>query len=170
MTIHERRANGLTRFAWWWLVLFGHHPPDEADHMLSCQAGPHKLFICARCTGQYIGALIGILFAPLLANISLLTFILLAALLPAPAALDWFTQLSRGRASSNWIRIPTGSAFGFLLGVWAYRLWHFTMIDLVVISATVIGYLSLVGLLCIRRRDLIEAYVERYERFLTEHL
>lgn len=158
--------SGLSKFAGWWLIFLGHHPLDELDHMLCLHARGQKFFLCARCTGQYAGVLAGFLATPYLPGLGTWGLLLLSLLLPAPATWDWFTQLSQGRPSSNWIRIPTGGLFGLLLGHWAHRLWAGNWADFPVILGTIVGYITLVTILCALHRDLVVGYVERYERFV----
>src|SRR5712691_3986156 len=75
--------------------------------------------ICARCTGIYIGLLMGVLaftLFPLIEERLTRTAMYAAAL---PMAIDGLTQALGLRESTNPLRLATGFAAAFAFGMWA---------------------------------------------------
>jgi uncharacterized membrane protein len=93
--------------------LLSHHRPEKLHRTIHiCIKGKH-LYLCARCTGIWTG-MISIFLASLFGlDLPVWLYILLLAILPAPAMVDWTTQSCKIRESKNLIRVGTG----FLLGI-----------------------------------------------------
>lgn len=92
---------------------FCHQLDSRSLHLWS-----HKLGVCARCFGIYLGFLAGALIYPLFRDIQDSRFpparwLALAAL---PMAVDGFTQLAGLRESFNLLRLATGLVFGVAVG------------------------------------------------------
>ncbi len=94
--------------------LLSHHTADKIHRCLKLKFGSHQLRLCARCTGSYLGIVMGF-FSPCLFKLALneVQLFFLVCLLALPALLDWSTQKLDLRESTNEIRIATG----FLLGL-----------------------------------------------------
>lgn len=96
--------------------LLSHHTPDRFSRTFAVPWRGGSVHLCARCTGQFIGFVAYLVlfygsssFQSLaLAPITLVV----AALLPLPAALDWITQSTGARESGNRVRLVTGVALG----------------------------------------------------------
>ncbi len=75
----------------------------------------YKLGVCSRCTGIYIGLLLGSLFHPLLKPKKTMPprWLLVASIVPL--ALDGASQLLGLRESSNMLRLATGLVFGIVI-------------------------------------------------------
>lgn len=100
-----------------WRYLLSHHPSSRYSRTLRIAFRRTFVHLCARCTGQVAGAIaylatfLTVLSSPaLLPNLS---FEFVVALLPAPAAIDWFTQAIGRRESNNSLRIVSGALLGF---------------------------------------------------------
>jgi uncharacterized membrane protein len=83
--------------------------------------------------------------------------LVLLAVFPAPAALDWITQSCGLRESRNAIRIGTGYLLGIAWGLFfsslASGLLHFFLTALIVLSAYIISIYAIA-----RRSNLLEEY------------
>ncbi|MBU6997442.1 MAG: DUF2085 domain-containing protein [Theionarchaea archaeon] len=86
-----------------------HQLPQRSFHI----AG-HQLPVCARCTGIYLGALIG---SSVASGTSPPRWVLMAAVFPL--VLDGGTQLLF-RESNNILRLATGLAAGFVASLYVY--------------------------------------------------
>lgn len=76
--------------------------------------------LCARCTGFYVGLVIGAISSGLfgvLLNLELEQILILTIIAPIPMALDGFTQLYKYRTSTNNLRFGTGLFCGIILGI-----------------------------------------------------
>jgi len=84
-----------------------HQRPERSFHVYG-----HKMAVCARCFGVYLGMALGALLYPLVWRRGDMPsrWIILAAL--TPLALDGGTQLLGLRESTNWLRAATGLLFG----------------------------------------------------------
>jgi uncharacterized membrane protein len=74
--------------------------------------------ICARCTGFYLGLLIGILPGLVLSTITHLTLVPMTVVMVlgiAPMAIDGGTQYLGWRKSTNGIRLATGLIAGVVI-------------------------------------------------------
>ncbi len=83
----------------------------------------HKLAVCARCTGVYLGLFVGGVFAALLLSFGAMQKplgmgVFLVAL--APAFVDGTTQLVGLRQSTNVLRLATGFLAGAAVSVTLY--------------------------------------------------
>lgn len=74
--------------------------------------------ICARCTGIYVGMLIGLLAFLVLPRVQEKTMRIVSMVAVTPLALDGFTQLFGLRESTNPLRIATGLVAGLCFGLW----------------------------------------------------
>ncbi|WP_336328422.1 DUF2085 domain-containing protein [Halovenus sp. HT40] len=96
--------------------LLSHHVPSEYHRCYSPVVAGRQLHVCARCLGIYPGIVFGILVT-LLARPPLL----LVAVMPLPALLDWSLTTFTDRVGSNPVRTITGlllgSGYGLGLGL-----------------------------------------------------
>ena len=74
--------------------------------------------ICARCTGIYLGMLIGLFAFMAFPFVSERVMRVAAFVAVTPLAIDGFTQLARLRESTNDLRMATGIAAGCAFGMW----------------------------------------------------
>jgi uncharacterized membrane protein len=74
--------------------------------------------ICARCTGIYLGLLLGLIAFLAVPFVSRRWMRNVAIVAVMPLAIDGLTQLARLRESTNELRIGTGLAAGFAFGMW----------------------------------------------------
>lgn len=106
-------ANGATQnLRWLFRILC--HGMAERSLVLFGQPMP----ICARCTGIYIGLMIGFaafLVLPWIEERIMRTVAFVALM---PLAIDGLTQLVRLRTSTNPLRMATGLIAGFAFGLW----------------------------------------------------
>jgi len=103
-------VNTVSKFGLWlykWLpIFFGCHCRDDRSFIVN-----HRKFpVCARCTGELAGILMGIICAfffrpPLWLCLALM----------APMVIDGFVQLLTSYESTNIRRCITGCLFGFAL-------------------------------------------------------
>lgn len=94
-------------------LLLSHHRPERLHRTLHLRLRGRNIYLCARCTGEFMGILA--LFIPWFLGIELppWLFLPLISILPLPSAADWVTQSCKLRESRNTIRVSTG----FLLGI-----------------------------------------------------
>ncbi|OGS50040.1 MAG: hypothetical protein A3K65_06075 [Euryarchaeota archaeon RBG_16_68_12] len=99
-----------------WEFLLSHHLPTRFGRTLRLAVGRRTLHLCARCTGQVVGALTVLLLflasAPLHSTLFLPAIQVLFALAPVPSALDWLTQSLGRRESTNGLRVLSGLLLG----------------------------------------------------------
>ncbi|OQA45496.1 MAG: hypothetical protein BWY47_02051 [Bacteroidetes bacterium ADurb.Bin302] len=94
-------------------LLLSHHPHERLHRTIHIQIKKKNVYLCARCTGTFIG-IISIIIANVLGlKIPVSLYFPLIAILPLVATTDWFTQSAKLRESTNKIRIFSG----FLLGI-----------------------------------------------------
>ena len=91
-------------------------------HAFQVSFGGQTYYICARCSGLYLGVILGLssvfpllLLAPPALSLGDLPTSLLCLSLAAPALLDWTTQRLALRCSTNPIRFATGLLAGLSL-------------------------------------------------------
>jgi uncharacterized membrane protein len=89
--------------------LFSHHGPDEYDRCYSLGYGDRTLRFCARCTGIYAGIAAG---SALVTAIGVSGSILIIAILPAFALIDWALTAFTDVKSANSLRTATGALLG----------------------------------------------------------
>ena len=100
-----------------WEFLLSHHVPTRYGRTLRLAVGRRTIRLCARCTGQTVGALTFLLLCltsvPLRSSLLLPTVQVLFDSAPLLAAFDWLTQSLGERESTNSLRVLSG----FLLGM-----------------------------------------------------
>lgn len=99
-----------------WEYLLSHHLPARFNRTITIRGRIRTYHVCARCTGQLFGLFAWVATFAAFAALRLSIFDhrvqLLFALLPLPAALDWFTQATGGRESRNSLRVISGALLG----------------------------------------------------------
>ena len=152
-------------------LMTSHHPPCQLNRTWEVNVFSHKIYICTRCFGQYLGIFLSLLFlltSDFVLKGTLREFLLLC-ILPFPVIIDWLSQTLGFRESSNVIRIISGFIFGINLGI----LIHFFLngITLMFITLMVI-YVVYAGfvIVLLRRYDVLGAYMEPYEDFIASDL
>ena len=113
-------VNPLKRLLGYILRFFYH----KQIHAFKVQLNGHTYFVCARCSGFYLGIIIGfpisfamLLFFPIFYSLGPIGTTIIAIGLALPAMLDWSTQRLALRESRNALRFGTGLPAGFSL-VW----------------------------------------------------
>lgn len=91
--------------------VFSHHEPSEYYKCFHIKIVWKDVYICSRCLGVYLGILIGVLiiFFNLLSPIFSLIII---AILPSLALIDWSISILTSIKSNNSIRAITGIFLG----------------------------------------------------------
>jgi uncharacterized membrane protein len=102
--------------------------------------GGRQLPLCARCTGTFTGALVGLMgqamllrrrrasdFPPALILIVLVGFVLLMAADGLNSYLDLLPQASGLYQPQNWLRLATGALHGLTLSALVYPVLNFTL-------------------------------------------
>ena len=91
-------------------------------HAFKIKLNDRIYYVCARCSGLYLGmfsgfpiALLLLFFAPVVYHLGDLTTTIVALLLALPAMLDWTTQRLAWRESRNAIRFGTALPAGLSL-------------------------------------------------------
>ncbi len=96
--------------------LLSHHRPARYSHTLLVRIRGRRVHLCARCTGQAIGALAFVLAVVALPQfrspLFLPQFQILFGIAPLAATLDWTSQALGRRESRNGLRIVTGALLG----------------------------------------------------------
>jgi len=96
-----------------WFFLLSHHPAQMLNHTLHFRVGERDVYLCARCTGYFLGFIVSFfIFSTLPSSIAFVLMILF----PFPATIDWATQTLGIRESKNWIRVGTGYLLGIAWG------------------------------------------------------
>lgn len=106
-------ANGATQKLRWLFRILCH---GLAERSLTLFGEPMP--ICARCTGIYIGLLIGFLAFLMIPWVTERSMRVVAFVALTPLAVDGLTQLVRLRTSTNPLRMTTGLIAGFAFGLW----------------------------------------------------
>ena len=96
-------------------LLIEHHPPWLRDRCLCLHLKGRSVYLCARCTGTFLGFVAGYLIR------SASTSPYLMSLLALPALIDWGTQKLCLRESTNIMRVLTGFSLG-LASSWSMGL------------------------------------------------
>jgi len=104
-----------------------HQLPERSFALLGQQ-----LPVCARCTGLYLGALLGVLIYPIRRAEASKWLLLIAT---APIALDGLGQLVWLWQSTNLLRVTTGSLLGLVAAL-------FILPDLMDVLADFYNYLT----------------------------
>ena len=95
-------------------------------HAFKVQLDDKTFYVCARCSGLYLGIFIGfpvsfimLFFAPIFYSLGDLGTTLVAIFVSLPAIIDWTTQRLALRESRNgirfWTALPTGFALSWYL-------------------------------------------------------
>lgn len=98
-----------------WPFLLSHHLPSNFDRCYSVRLFGRDVHLCARCSGIYPGILAGLLAFPLVPSV--FTSIVVVALLPIPALVDWSVTAFTSRAGYNPVRTATGLLLGYAYGL-----------------------------------------------------
>jgi len=101
--------------------LLSHHEPHDHYRTYLVEIVGRRARLCARCTGVYPGIAAGLL-AGLLGGGSFAS-LLLVALFPLPALLEWTATRFTPRRGYNAVRTATGLLLGYAYGVGAVRLF-----------------------------------------------
>ncbi|MCA9940041.1 MAG: DUF2085 domain-containing protein [Anaerolineales bacterium] len=148
-------------------LITSHHPPCQLNRTWRLNVSGHKIFICTRCFGQYIGIGLGILLILLGFEISELAgAILFFGFLPLPATLDWTTQTVMGRESKNTLRIMTGFLFGVSIGAFLGAIFRFNLRALLFALPMYSIYIGSV-LWLFYGSNIMEDYLAPYEQYLS---
>lgn len=95
--------------------LLAHHPPSEFYRCYSPVVRGRQLHVCARCLGIYPGIVAGLL--TYFTGPWAVDPLVLVAVLPAPALLDWTLTTVRDRRGHNIVRTATGALLGYGYGL-----------------------------------------------------
>lgn len=115
--------------------LLSHHEPSEYHRCHRLEIRGQPVHLCARCSGVYPGIALGI--ALFLTDILTSLQLVLVALLPLPALLDWCLTHFRPPDGSNVIRTATGVLLGVGYGL---GLGHLLVAREPVVLGVGIGY------------------------------
>ena len=133
--------------------LLSHHSPEKLNRTIHISIKGRHLYLCARCTGVWTG-MMSIFLAFFSVDLPAWLYVLLLAVLPAPATVDWITQSCKLRESRNAIRIGSG----FLLGVsWGLFFLSLTkgMLHLFLIGLAIIcAYIFLIYIVALKTKFL----------------
>lgn len=95
--------------------VLSHHARDERHRCYAPTLFGRQVHLCARCSGVYPGIALGLLAG--LAGPTGLPELVLIAVLPIGALVDWTTTEFTGRQGSNVVRTATGALLGFAYGL-----------------------------------------------------
>ncbi len=150
-------------------LITSHHPPCQLNRTWEIFLGGHRIFICTRCLGQYLGLLVAFLLT-LFQYLHVTAYgeaLLYFGLFPLPATLDWFSQTMRWRESINSIRFFTGCGYGVSLGVCFGSIWMFNLYGLLFALLIYSCYLLIIFYL-LRHFDVLDDYLAPYEQFVSD--
>ncbi|PCR89871.1 DUF2085 domain-containing protein [Natrinema ejinorense] len=91
-----------------------HHLPSERYRCYSPVLFGRRVHLCARCLGIYPGLLAGFLSQFLVLREA--NALLVVALFPLPALIDWAVTTFRDRRGYNGVRTATGALLGYGYG------------------------------------------------------
>jgi len=113
-------VNPLKRLLGYILSFFYH----KQIHAFKIQLDNRTYYVCARCSGFYLGIIIGfpisfamLLFFPIFYSLGPIGTTIIAVGLALPAMVDWSTQRLALRESRNALRFGTGLPAGYSL-IW----------------------------------------------------
>lgn len=118
MSFFKKSKLKIDRFCYKWLpIIFGCHCKPERSFFYKGKQFP----ICARCTGELIGIILGLILIPivLLNNLnifgisSIFENLKFYGFLLIPMLIDGFSQQLTSRESNYILRVVTGFLFGF---------------------------------------------------------
>ncbi len=92
--------------------LLSHHAPAEHDRCYAPAVFGRRVHVCARCSGVYPGIAAGLLFPATGSGV-----VVLVALLPLPALVDWTVTAFTRRRGHNAVRTLTGVLLGYGYGL-----------------------------------------------------
>ena len=95
--------------------LLAHHLPAEFHRCYSPVVSGRRVHVCARCLGIYPGIVAGVL--SYFTGPWSVDPLVLVAVLPAPALLDWALTTFRDRRGYNVVRTVTGALLGYGYGL-----------------------------------------------------
>jgi uncharacterized membrane protein len=150
-------------------IIFGHHPFSESDRMLHLKLFCREIYLCARCTGQYVGLLIYILLS-IQQQIKPHFSCLLIWSLPFPATYDWLTQTLNMCKSTISIRLITGCLFGLWLGIFFHIIILFDFDAMFIVGIQVIVYVLIVLSILMINQGSIDQYLKPSEDFIESYL
>ncbi|MDD3492895.1 MAG: DUF2085 domain-containing protein [Candidatus Thermoplasmatota archaeon] len=114
---------------------------NKKSHSIKVNYNNKEHYLCARCTGTYLGISIAILLSLLLTLFSIPFFVsgknafIVAWLMAMPSIIDWSTSKVGFRTTNNHVRMCTGIMLGTGIVVYFWTGWHLT-----VLLATLILY------------------------------
>lgn len=146
-TVREGVADGLAETREY---LLSHHEPADYDRCYAVPFRGRRVRLCARCSGVYPGIAAG-LAAAYVAGLGGSLLLLVAAVSPAFALVDWARTAFTHATGSNRTRTATGALLGF--GYGAAVVGFLTSFDLRLVGVAVVyGGLAAV-LLAVERRS-----------------
>lgn len=98
-------------------LLLSHHRPEKLNRTIHVSFRGRSVYLCARCTGKYLGILSVIVAGFLGSGFPTWLYLPLFSILPVPSIVDWITQCCKLRQSRNIIRICTGYFLGISEGL-----------------------------------------------------
>ena len=132
--------------------LLSHHVPAEYYRCYAPTIFGRRVHVCARCSGIYPGIALGV--AAALLGPPLPTGLLLVAVLPLPALVEWALTAMTDRRGYNAVRTITGAMLGYGYGLGLARL--LSQGDRRVIAVGVAYALAAGTLLAVQRRRAAE--------------
>ena len=148
-------------------LVLAHHPFSELDRTFHLVLFGKDIYLCARCTGQYIGLAAFLLYSWLGGWPSVPLWIV--CILPVFSAADWLTQTLQLRCSNNILRALTGALFGIWLGIFIQFLlsWDIKLISFITLQA--VFYTAIVMLILRAKPHCVDTYLQEYEDFVAMH-
>lgn len=95
--------------------LLSHHVPADWDRCYAPVVFGQRVHVCARCSGVYPGIVAGLIVSAL--GPAVLTDLVLVAVLPLPALVDWTVATFTTRRGTNSVRTYTGLLLGYGYGL-----------------------------------------------------
>ena len=98
-------------------LVLAHHTASRMNRTIGLQVLSWEQRFCTRCSGQWIATVVCVaLMLGFRLEIAFPIWMVVLALLPMPALLDWITQTWGIRESSTPLRMLTGSILGIGVG------------------------------------------------------
>ncbi|MFB6111384.1 MAG: DUF2085 domain-containing protein [Halobacteriaceae archaeon] len=130
--------------------LLSHHLPENWDRCYRLSIGGRQVRICARCSGIYPGIAAGLGGA--LTGLVAIPSVVVIAILPLPALLDWVLTTIGEREGANALRTATGALLGFGYGLGLVALSSGRVLELLGVGLAY-GLLALLAMGVAARRD-----------------